>query len=501
FSAAGGSGSVEVTTNGAACEWSATSDAAWLVITSGASGSGASGTIEYLVATNEVAAPRVAIITVAGFTHVVEQAAAACEVLGITPLSAEIEADGGVGFIELATNGESCGWSATSDVPWIVITSGSSGSGFSGEVAYSVAANPDSVSRVGIVTVSGFSHVVSQAPRVNVPGDFDTINEALANVPDGSTIVIEPGTYPGPIDLTGRSVVLEGAAGAEVIIDGSGGDGPAIIVTAPEGVATGGTSVFRFLTIRGGSDGSAVPPFDSPVGGGVLIIGADVVIEDCKIVDNASANGAGLAAIGASLELNRVEFRGNVGSELGGGMLLRDCEAVLIDVVIAENFANVRGGGIDAQGGTLTLVGVLVEENETAGQGGGIAWLGGTGLGGAALTISGSDVILNIAASGGGLWIAPGVDDVLLESSVVCNNEPDEIVGEYVDGGDNDVCDGCFGDLTGDGVIDGADLSVLLGYWGPCGLGGCEAADLTGDGQIDGADLSVMLGGWGGCVP
>jgi hypothetical protein len=74
-------------------------------------------------------------------------------------------------------------------------------------------------------------------------------------------------------------------------------------------------------------------------------------------------------------------------------------------------------------------------------------------------------------------------------------------VGEYVDGGDNDVCDGCFGDLTGDGVIDGADLSVLLGFWGPCNVGFCESADLTGDGQIDGADLSVLLGGWGGCVP
>ncbi|MEY3024785.1 MAG: hypothetical protein RJA16_1611, partial [Planctomycetota bacterium] len=443
---------------------------------------------------------RSATITVAGFVHVVEQAASACEVLGITPLSVEIEADGGEGRIAVSTNGESCGWSASSDVPWIEITSGASGTGVLGEVAYSVAENPDSIPRTGVITVSGFSHILSQAPRVAVPGDFDTIDEALENVPDGSTIVIEPGTYPA-IDLTGRSVVLEGADGAEVIIEGSAEGGPAIIVTAPEGVATGGTSVFRFLTIRGGSDGSIVPPFDTPVGGGVLIVGADVIIEDCKIVENSSANGAGLAAIGASLELNRVEFRGNAGTELGGGLLLRECDAVLIDVTIAENSATLRGGGIDAQGGTLTLVGVLIEENQTGGQGGGIAWSGGTGLGGAALTLFNTDVILNVASSGGGLWIAPGVDDVLLETSVVCNNEPDEIVGEYVDGGDNDVCDGCFGDLTGDGVIDGADLSVLLGFWGPCNVGFCESADLTGDGQIDGADLSVLLGGWGGCVP
>lgn len=55
------------------------------------------------------------------------------------------------------------------------------------------------------------------------------------------------------------------------------------------------------------------------------------------------------------------------------------------------------------------------------------------------------------------------------------------------------------GDLDGDGVVDGADLGLLLGAWGPCPLGGalipCEA-DLTGDGTVDGADLGVLLGGW-----
>ncbi|MFG0274104.1 MAG: choice-of-anchor tandem repeat NxxGxxAF-containing protein [Phycisphaerales bacterium] len=49
-------------------------------------------------------------------------------------------------------------------------------------------------------------------------------------------------------------------------------------------------------------------------------------------------------------------------------------------------------------------------------------------------------------------------------------------------------------DLTGDGVVDGADLGLLLGAWGPCA--GCPA-DLTGDGVVDGADLGLLLGAWG----
>jgi len=47
-------------------------------------------------------------------------------------------------------------------------------------------------------------------------------------------------------------------------------------------------------------------------------------------------------------------------------------------------------------------------------------------------------------------------------------------------------------DLNGDGVVDGADLGLLLGAWG-----GSGAADLNGDGVIDGADLGLLLGAWG----
>jgi len=48
-------------------------------------------------------------------------------------------------------------------------------------------------------------------------------------------------------------------------------------------------------------------------------------------------------------------------------------------------------------------------------------------------------------------------------------------------------------DLNGDGVIDGADLGILLDAWGPCV--GCPA-DLNGDGVVDGADLGILLSAW-----
>ncbi|MFO0874276.1 MAG: M12 family metallo-peptidase [Phycisphaerales bacterium] len=59
-----------------------------------------------------------------------------------------------------------------------------------------------------------------------------------------------------------------------------------------------------------------------------------------------------------------------------------------------------------------------------------------------------------------------------------------------------DECEGPvfpFGDLNHDGHVDGADLGLLLGAWGPCAA--CEA-DLDHDGDVDGADLGLLLGAW-----
>ena len=60
-------------------------------------------------------------------------------------------------------------------------------------------------------------------------------------------------------------------------------------------------------------------------------------------------------------------------------------------------------------------------------------------------------------------------------------------------------CDGpseCPIDLNGDGVIDGADLGLLLANFGSSGLG-----DIDCDGDVDGADLGLLLAAWGPVTP
>ncbi len=66
-------GSVSVTT-GSSCNWTATSNASWLTITSGASGTG-NGTVGYSVAANGGTSARSGSLTIAGITFTVTQAA------------------------------------------------------------------------------------------------------------------------------------------------------------------------------------------------------------------------------------------------------------------------------------------------------------------------------------------------------------------------------------------------------------------------------------------
>ena len=75
FIANGGSSSVSVTAQ-SGCPWTAISNAPWITITSGASGTG-NGTVNYSVAANSLTTTRSATMTIAGLTFTVTQDAAA----------------------------------------------------------------------------------------------------------------------------------------------------------------------------------------------------------------------------------------------------------------------------------------------------------------------------------------------------------------------------------------------------------------------------------------
>ena len=70
-------------------------------------------------------------------------------------------AGGGQGSVAVTVSQASCNWTAASNVPWISITAGASGTG-NGSFSYSVTPNPTVSSRNGTMTVAGQSFTVTQ---------------------------------------------------------------------------------------------------------------------------------------------------------------------------------------------------------------------------------------------------------------------------------------------------------------------------------------------------
>ena len=154
----GGSGNVAVTIP-AACQWTATSGAAWLTLTSGANGTG-NGSVGYSAAANTSTSSRSANLTIAGQTFSVTQAGLTCTYT-VTPPTPSVAATAGTGTVTV-TSAAGCNWTASSAVSWMSITNGANGSG-SGSATYSFSANPTTQTRSGVLTVAGQPVTVTQA--------------------------------------------------------------------------------------------------------------------------------------------------------------------------------------------------------------------------------------------------------------------------------------------------------------------------------------------------
>ncbi|HTS18718.1 MAG TPA: choice-of-anchor tandem repeat GloVer-containing protein [Verrucomicrobiae bacterium] len=160
FAAAGGSDSIAVTTSNG-CSWSATSNDGFITITSGA-GSG-NGTISYSVATNTSDLGRIGALMVFGAPVPVIQSGASGSgcAYSLSAATATIPAKGGSGTVSVKFKGPGCDWTAVSNDPFIMITSGSTGAG-NGKVEYAVPGNTNSIPLTGTMTIAGQIFTVNQ---------------------------------------------------------------------------------------------------------------------------------------------------------------------------------------------------------------------------------------------------------------------------------------------------------------------------------------------------
>lgn len=158
FSPAGGTGSFVITT-GAGCSWTASSDAAWITITSNPQGTG-SGPVTFNVAAKSLTVARSGTITAGGQTFTVTQPACT---YGLGASSALIPASGTSGAMAGVQAPAGCPWTASTSASWIHLRPGTESGSGPGSVIYDVDENRGSSQRTGVIAVEGLTFVVGQA--------------------------------------------------------------------------------------------------------------------------------------------------------------------------------------------------------------------------------------------------------------------------------------------------------------------------------------------------
>jgi hypothetical protein len=160
FAASASTGSVAVTASVSTSTWTAVSNANWITVTGGASGKG-NGSVGYSVSANSGTGSRSGTITIAGNTFTVTQSGVAC--VGTLGNASVIANSGGFAISFPVTIATGCSWTATSNEPWLTVTSGATDVG-NGTAVYEGATNTTGAARSALVVVAGVTMEVTEEP-------------------------------------------------------------------------------------------------------------------------------------------------------------------------------------------------------------------------------------------------------------------------------------------------------------------------------------------------
>jgi hypothetical protein len=343
----GGQRSFEVQT-ASGCAWKAETSTEWIRINSGASGSG-NGTVEFTAATNS-GPNRTGTITAGGQTFTVSQGTGCTYSLSAESHNAPV--GGGAGSVNVITaNG--CSWSATSNaLPWLTITSGTTGSG-NGPVGFSVAPN-NGGGRSGTLTVAGRTFTVNQGEACTY-----SISPAQHSMPGAGGIVDVTVTAPGGCGWTAESQALWIAVTSGA--SGSGNGTVRLTVEQNAGASRRGTVTIagRAFTVEQGSSCTySIAPTSQPIAAAGGPVTVNVTAPD-SCTWTAKSNALWIAVISGSTGAGNGPVQLNVDPNSAG--------ARTGTVTVAEQtFTVTQEGGctysiaptsqpVPAQGGPITV--------------------------------------------------------------------------------------------------------------------------------------------------
>ena len=281
-----------------------------------------------------------------------------------------------------------------------------------------------------------------------VPAEYPTIQAALDAAEPYDTISIAPGTY----HETGLT-----PADDNLLIQGElDGDGNPAVFIAPADETKTLESIMKIENINGlRIEGVHFTGGQAQQGGAILINAADPVIENCRFTDNEATEGGGILCSNGIATISNSTFRGN-SSQDGGAVFFDESQGSLTGCLLEDNTAEQTGGAISTSTSDIEILDCVIWEN--------------------------------IASTGGGIF--QGGFSAMITSSRVCGNTPDQVVGEWVNGGSAAVRDDCsvlyvpedFSTIQSalDAARDGDTVAISAGTYPESNL------------QVEGTALSII---------
>jgi len=248
-----------------------------------------------------------------------------------------------------------------------------------------------------------------RAGIIHVPADYGTIQAGVDAAAVGDTVLLADGLYSGPgnrdVSIQTKCITVQSENGVYFcVLDCDGSDlepHRAFRVTG----CTGGSTLFRGLTIRNGYAANGTPDNE---GGGIFISNSEVTVMDCIFSFNDSINGN------------------------GGGLACADSNVSLVNCRFFKNNA-LFGGALGCLNSDLVVQGSSFMENNVSGGNGGAVECVGSRLKMDDCTISGNTV-LGTGSRGGGLYC--DTTEIIVSNSVISRNKAvDNGGGLYVTGG------------------------------------------------------------------